>query len=492
MDKDQLKDVNLKDSKGNANQSFENSNSLKTQTPPAFQLQSKNPDSSQSMESPEEEGLQLMSKKYASAGDDSPPDDNPSQLKPNSEKFDGQSFQLQSKSKSTGLPDNLKSGIENMSGYSMDDVNVHYNSEKPAQLNAHAFAQGSDIHVSKGQERHLPHEAWHVVQQKQNRVTPTIQNKGVGINDNPSLESEADRMGEKAVNSGGNSGKATTQMKASSNVAQLTTTNVTLPETLGPRQEGSVAVRGSGDANAFSPNDVNQGSIGDCYFLASLSAVAHTNPALLQNAITENSDGTYSVRLYRKREQRILFWRRQVFTPVTIILYPTFPISADGTDTANPDAAANPAHAHGGDQSANGNTELWVRLFEKAYALLIGSYGAIGNGGLGADAMETLTGQEFREEVLNDDTKARIIEMVEDGVPVEVGTSTRSWDTMSDEDKRFARENSIVGGHAYSVVSASESNITVRNPWGTGARNATPTLTWAQFDAMFWQFSNQQ
>ncbi|WP_219011015.1 hypothetical protein, partial [Aquimarina litoralis] len=36
----------------------------------------------------------------------------------------------------TGLPDTLKSGIENLSGYSMDDVKVYYNSSKPAQLQA--------------------------------------------------------------------------------------------------------------------------------------------------------------------------------------------------------------------------------------------------------------------------------------------------------------------------------------------------------------------
>jgi hypothetical protein len=48
---------------------------------------------------------------------------------------------------------------------SMDHVKVHYNSSQPAQLNALAYAQGSDIHVAPGQEQHLPHEAWHVVQQ---------------------------------------------------------------------------------------------------------------------------------------------------------------------------------------------------------------------------------------------------------------------------------------------------------------------------------------
>ncbi|WP_168203023.1 MULTISPECIES: eCIS core domain-containing protein [unclassified Tardiphaga] len=97
----------------------------------------------------------------------------------------------------TGLPDHLRAGMENLSGLAMDDVRVHYNSPEPRQLQALAFAQGSDIHVAPGQERHLPHEAWHVVQQRQGRVQPTMQAKGVAINDDETLESEADRMGER-------------------------------------------------------------------------------------------------------------------------------------------------------------------------------------------------------------------------------------------------------------------------------------------------------
>lgn len=100
--------------------------------------------------------------------------------------------QREEKPNNTGLPDNLKTGIENLSGYSMDDVKVHYNSDKPAQLNALAYAQGADIHVAPGQEQHLPHEAWHVVQQKQGRVQPTMQMQGVNVNDNEGLEKEAD------------------------------------------------------------------------------------------------------------------------------------------------------------------------------------------------------------------------------------------------------------------------------------------------------------
>nr|WP_222845878.1 DUF4157 domain-containing protein [Flavilitoribacter nigricans] len=107
---------------------------------------------------------------------------------------------IQKKENNTGLPDNLKSGIENLSGMSLDDVKVHRNSDKPAQLQAHAYAQGTDIHLGPGQEKHLPHEAWHVVQQKQGRVKPTMQMKGkVNVNDNASLEKEADVMGAKAL-----------------------------------------------------------------------------------------------------------------------------------------------------------------------------------------------------------------------------------------------------------------------------------------------------
>ncbi|WP_430406303.1 DNA/RNA non-specific endonuclease [Fluviicola sp.] len=107
---------------------------------------------------------------------------------------------IQKKENKTGLPDNLKSGVENLSGHSLDDVKVHYNSSQPANLQAHAYAQGTDIHVAPGQEKHLPHEAWHVVQQKQGRVQPTKQLKGTtNINDDAGLEKEADVMGAKAM-----------------------------------------------------------------------------------------------------------------------------------------------------------------------------------------------------------------------------------------------------------------------------------------------------
>jgi len=126
------------------------------------------------------------------------------QLKGEDEELPAQGkFVIQKKENNTGLPDNLKTGVENLSGMSMDHVKVHYNSAQPAQLNALAYAQGSDIHVASGQEKHLPHEAWHVVQQMQGRVKPTMQMKeNVPVNDDKGLETEADVMGAKALDAG--------------------------------------------------------------------------------------------------------------------------------------------------------------------------------------------------------------------------------------------------------------------------------------------------
>lgn len=98
----------------------------------------------------------------------------------------------------TGMPDNLKAGVENLSGFAMDDVRVHYNSDKPATVQSLAYTQGTDIHVAPGQEQHLPHEAWHVAQQMAGRVEPTTEVGGLPVNDNAGLEHEADVMGDKA------------------------------------------------------------------------------------------------------------------------------------------------------------------------------------------------------------------------------------------------------------------------------------------------------
>jgi Domain of unknown function (DUF4157) len=102
------------------------------------------------------------------------------------------------RSNATGMPDSLKAGMESLSGLDLSDVRVHRDSARPAQLNALAFAQGKDIFLGPHQEQHLPHEAWHIVQQTQGRVRPTTQMMNAPINDDPALEQEADQMGARA------------------------------------------------------------------------------------------------------------------------------------------------------------------------------------------------------------------------------------------------------------------------------------------------------
>ena len=133
--------------------------------------------------------------------DNNPQGSQVAQLKSMADNHSAQNQQpVQKRENNTGLPDNLKTGMENLSGMSLDDVKVHRNSDKPAQLQAHAYAQGTDIHLGSGQEKHLPHELGHVVQQKEGRVKPTLQMKGKeNINDDVGLEKEADVMGAKAI-----------------------------------------------------------------------------------------------------------------------------------------------------------------------------------------------------------------------------------------------------------------------------------------------------
>jgi hypothetical protein len=98
------------------------------------------------------------------------------------------------KGKSNGLPHLLKRGLESLSGFDLSDVQVHNNSDSPEKLNSLAYTQGENIYLGHGQEKHLPHEGWHVVQQKQGRVKPTgMELNNVAINDDPTLESEADQ-----------------------------------------------------------------------------------------------------------------------------------------------------------------------------------------------------------------------------------------------------------------------------------------------------------
>lgn len=98
----------------------------------------------------------------------------------------------------TGIPTQIKLDFERRSGLSFDDVRVHYNSDKPARLQALAYTQGTQVYVGPGQEKHLPHELGHVIQQKAFPIHATSLVNGVAANDNPTLETQADILAHSA------------------------------------------------------------------------------------------------------------------------------------------------------------------------------------------------------------------------------------------------------------------------------------------------------
>ncbi|WP_445248475.1 C2 family cysteine protease [Microcoleus sp. OTE_8_concoct_300] len=91
--------------------------------------------------------------------------------------------------------------------------------------------------------------------------------------------------------------------------------------------------------NGASYQDIAQGALGDCYYLASLAATAFRSPTTIQNMFADNGDNTYTVR----------FYNNGVADYVTVDRYL-------------------PTYAGGLPYAKTPNSELWVALAEKAYA----------------------------------------------------------------------------------------------------------------------------
>lgn len=104
------------------------------------------------------------------------------------------------------MPAHVQTKMEGALGTSFSAVRIHEGPRSEA-LGAQAFTQGTDIHFAPGHyqpdsqsgQELLGHELTHVVQQQQGRVNASKQAKGVGLNEDASLEAEADELGAKAA-----------------------------------------------------------------------------------------------------------------------------------------------------------------------------------------------------------------------------------------------------------------------------------------------------
>lgn len=104
------------------------------------------------------------------------------------------------------LPDQVRGKMESFFRADFSDVRVHEGPQAHA-LGALGYTQGTDLHFAPGQydpatrvgQTLLGHELAHVVQQREGRAPATTQAKGMPLNDNPALESEADELGARAA-----------------------------------------------------------------------------------------------------------------------------------------------------------------------------------------------------------------------------------------------------------------------------------------------------
>lgn len=216
---------------------------------------------------------------------------------------------------------------------------------------------------------------------------------------------------------------------------------------------------------SVTPDAIDQGRTGDCYFLAALAAVAQSDPQSIVQMIKDNQDGTFTVNFPGKQH----------------------PITVDA-----------PTDTELGLFNGGSNSGIWASVLEKAYGKYVKTYygeegltdiEAAGNGGYPAVALEALTGAYFRDDVINYLSDVEIVATLIDnfrsgqGKPMTVSTARGSESESPDFTKDgFARQ------HAYTVLGAGanengEFAITIRNPWGDGDDNTSGTvdLTLEQF-----------
>lgn len=223
-------------------------------------------------------------------------------------------------------------------------------------------------------------------------------------------------------------------------------------------------IKGTPFIGGIKPEDVKQGTIGDCWLMATLMAIAKANPNRIRNLIKtkDRERGLYEITIFvNKNKQK----KRK-----SILVNDKFP------------KGVKPPRAKFTGSGIEGNRELWVMLIEKAYAIHLGSYQRL-KGGYSVKAMEALTGKQALTlniqnigqknlgqntgEIRNwtDKTPQSIANFIkkalERGYPLIASSSKDKVKGSTQKFKLLTTEN-----HAYVIVAIDSSKITLRNPWG--------------------------
>lgn len=186
-------------------------------------------------------------------------------------------------------------------------------------------------------------------------------------------------------------------------------------------------------------DDVNQGYVGDCYFLATLASTAETNANTIKQSVVDLGDGTFAVRFF-KGSQAVYF-------------------RVDGDL---------PTWSNGQLAYANQGTEgsLWVAVMEKAFAQFrtgANSYASIEAGWMSeAYAAIGKTSTNFFSQM----SAGTLLNTIKAALEAGKSVTYACYDSQDGAP--------LIGYHAYTVVSvnANAQTVTLRNPWGVdGAGN---------------------
>ncbi|KAI1815977.1 hypothetical protein GGS20DRAFT_277267 [Poronia punctata] len=220
-------------------------------------------------------------------------------------------------------------------------------------------------------------------------------------------------------------------------------------------------------------SDIKQGGLGDCWFIASLSALANVPGAVNRVCVEYDTRiGIYGFVFYRDGE-----WIYSIIDDKLYLTSPNWDSPSMQRDLLNqidrecPERDYRKTYQTGSKalffgQCKNQN-ETWVPLFEKAYAKAHGDFGSLAGGWIG-EGLEDLTGGVTTELLASD-----ILDLDEfwENEVSRVNQEFLFGCSTGLLDGGYGDRNGIREGHAYVVMDArtlksGERLVKLRNPWG--------------------------